>query len=140
MVSLTLELKQPPYGFEATDGSGNALRFDNSPAHGGGNYGVSPMQSVLMALAGCSGIDVVSILAKMRQELTGYRMVITGEREKDKVPALWEKVHLHFHLQGTIEEEKAKQAIILSIDKYCSVAETLRRAGCTITWEVSINK
>lgn len=140
MVTVNIELIQKDYGFEAKDAHGNIARFDNSLDHGGQNFGISPMQSLLMALGTCSGIDVVSILKKMRQDLTGYKMVITGEREKKELPAVWEKIHVVFYLTGTIEEAKATQAISLSIEKYCSVAETLRRAGASITWELKLNE
>ena len=136
---ITIHLAQADFGFEAKDSDGNVARFDNSTEHGGKNFGVRPMQSLLMALGTCSGIDVVNILKKMRQDLTAYRMEITGERAKTELPSVWEKAHVVFYLQGTIEEKKAEQAITLSIDKYCSVAETLRRAGCTITWELKLN-
>jgi putative redox protein len=56
------------------------------------------------------------------------------------VPALWEKVHVTFQLWGQIDEDKALHAITLSIDKYCSVAETLRRAGCQLSWSLELNK
>lgn len=140
MVRIQLSLIQPDFGFEATDQSGIKARFDTTPTDGGKNFGVRPMQGLLMSLGSCSGIDVVSILKKMRQEITAYSMVIEGEREADKVPSLWQKVHVLFQLSGTIEEEKAKHAIELSIEKYCSVAETLRRAGCEITWSLELNQ
>jgi putative redox protein len=138
MVQVDIALVQPGFGFEATDASGLSARFDTSPDHGGQDFGIRPMQSLLMALGTCSGIDVVSILQKMRQEISVYTMQIKGEREHDKVPALWKNIHMVFRLGGTIEEEKAKHAISLSIEKYCSVAETLRRAGCVITWELEL--
>lgn len=128
------------YGFEATDQSGKQIHMDTSPDHGGDNFGARPMQALLMALGGCSGIDIVSIMKKQRQELIGLTLKIDGEREKDKVPALWEKVHVSFIMTGNIDVEKAKYAAALSIDKYCSVAETLRRAGCAITWDVTVNE
>lgn len=140
MVQVDIELVQPGFGFEATDASGLKARFDTSPDSGGQNFGIRPMQSLLMALGTCSGIDVLSILQKKRQQVDSYRMVIKGEREHDKIPALWKNAHVVFILNGAIEEEKARHAITLSIEKYCSVAETLRRSGCTITWELELNK
>jgi putative redox protein len=140
MVKVALELVQGNFGFEATDASGKTVKFDTTPTDGGKEYGVRPMQALLMALGSCSGIDVISILKKMRQEIKTYKMIIEGEREANKVPALWEKVHITFQLSGSIEEEKALHAIRLSIDKYCSVAETLRRAGCAITWDLQLTK
>ena len=78
-------------------------------------------------------------LKKQKQRIDNFKMHIKGQREKDKVPALWETVHMVFELSGDIDNEKAKRACTLSVDKYCSVAETLRRAGATITWEMKVN-
>lgn len=139
MAEIEVRLTQPEYGFEGIDEGGKAMAMDNSLSSGGQGYGVSPMQSMLMALGGCSGIDIVSILNKQRQPFTTIQLSIEGEREKDKVPALWEKVHVVFRIGGAVERSKAEYAAKLSIEKYCSVAETLRRAGCTITWEVEVD-
>lgn len=128
------------FGFEATDAQGNIARLDNSLDSGGHNFGVRPMQSLLIALGSCSGIDVISILKKQRQELQGYGMQVAGEREKVGDMSLWKKVHVTFNLSGKIDPDKAHKACQLSVEKYCSVAETLRRAGCTITWEVNVSE
>ena len=138
MIEINLVRKEGDFGFEATDASGHTMRLDSNPESGGVNYGVRPMQALLMGLGGCSGIDIVSILKKQRQQVDGFTMKITGEREKGKEPSLWENVHLVFNLQGNIDIDKAKRACELSMDKYCSVAETIRRAGGEFTWEVNI--
>jgi putative redox protein len=138
MIEITLDRVQGDYGFEAKDQQGNVIKTDTSLEGGGSNAGARPMQMLLMALGGCSGIDVVSILKKQRQTIEKFKMHITGEREAGKEPSLWTTVHVIFELSGTIEEEKAKKACALSIDKYCSVAETLRRAGASVTWEVKV--
>ena len=65
-------------------------------------------------------------------------MDISGERETDKEPALWKTIHIVFNLKGSMTKERAEKACALSMDKYCSVAATLRAAGATITWEVNI--
>ncbi len=110
--------------------------MDTSPETGGTNYGARPMQVLLMGLGGCSGIDVVSILKKQRQEVTSFSMHIEAERESGKEPALWKSAKIVFTLSGNIDPDKAKRAAQLSMDKYCSVAETLRRGGTDITWDV----
>jgi putative redox protein len=138
MPTVVITRKEADYGFEATEEAGLTIRMDNSLAGGGQGYGVSPMQSLLMALGACSGIDVVHILKKQRQQFGDLSIKVSGEREKDKEPALWKQVHMQFHLSGAVELARAEHVVRLSIDKYCSVAETLRRAGCTITWEVSV--
>lgn len=136
MVKIDIIRTNGDFGFEAKDAAGHVFRMDTSPETGGENYGARPMQVLLMGLGGCSGIDVVSILKKQRQDIRHFSMHIEAERETGKEPALWKKAHIVFTLGGEIDEDKANRAAQLSMDKYCSVAETLRRAGCEISWEV----
>lgn len=136
MVTIDIIRQSGDFGFEATDANGHVIRMDTSPETGGINYGVRPMQVLLMGLGGCSGIDVVSILKKQRQEITYFSMHIEAEREAGKEPNLWKSARIIFTLNASIDEDKAKRAAQLSMDKYCSVAETLRRAGTEISWEV----
>lgn len=124
---------------EATDEGGHKVLMDSSLENGGKNNGVRPMQMVIMGLGGCSAIDVLMILKKQRQEVTGLRIEIDGEREKGKEPSLWESAHLIFHLTGKIDADKAARAVELSMNKYCSVAETLRQGNTKLTWEVKLN-
>ncbi|HVX28582.1 MAG TPA: OsmC family protein [Parafilimonas sp.] len=126
------------YGFEVKDAYGKSVNIDNSPEHGGDNFGVRPMQMLLMALAGCSGMDVISILKKQRQNVTGYKTIVHGEREAGVEPSVWKFIELEFIIEGQVDEDKAKRAVELSINKYCSVAETLRKAGATIQWSVKV--
>ncbi len=125
---------------EATDEAGHKILMDAAESTGGKGNGIRPMQLLLMGLGGCSAIDVAMILKKQRQEMTGFRIEIEGEREKDKEPSLWEDVHLVFHLSGNIDPDKARRAVELSMNKYCSVAETLRRGHTSLTWEVKLNQ
>ncbi len=140
MPTIYLERVSGDYGFVTTDEYGNEVKQDSSPEIGGNNFGARPMQLLLSALAGCSGIDVVLILKKQRQILTGFKIVVQGEREKGKEPSLWKEIKIHFKFYGEVEEEKALKAVELSINKYCSVAETLRLAGATIETTVSVNE
>ncbi|MES2004744.1 MAG: OsmC family protein [Bacteroidota bacterium] len=126
------------YGFEATDANNHSLRMDAAESFGGHNSGIRPMQTLLMGLGGCGGVDIVSILQKQRQTITDFTMIIDGEREEGKEPSLWKQIHILFQFRGEVELEKAQKACALSIDKYCSVAATLRAAGCTIEWNVEI--
>jgi putative redox protein len=128
------------YGFEVKDETGNTVHIDNSPDHGGDNFGVRPMQMLLMALAGCSGMDVISILKKGRQEVKTYKTLVQGEREPGVEPSVWKQVSVEFIITGEVDETKAQRAADLSMTKYCSVAETLRRAGAVLTWSVKILK
>lgn len=128
------------FGFEAKDANGHVVRMDSSPESGGWDYGVRPMQMLLMGLGGCSGIDVISILKKQRQEIKDYRMVINGDREHGVEPSLWKNVTIEFHIYGNVDEDKAKRAVDLSINKYCSVAATLQKSGTDIQTKVFIHK
>lgn len=138
MALIELERVKGDFGFEARDLSGHVIRMDTKPEMGGENFGVRPMQALLMGLGGCSGIDIVSILKKQRQEITGFKMYIDGERAPGKEPSIWESAHIVFELSGNIDPEKARKACELSMEKYCSVAETLRLAGGKITWELKL--
>lgn len=140
MIKIELERVEGEYGFEAKDANGHVVRLDTSPDNGGINFGVRPMQMLLMGLGGCSGIDIVSILKKQRQTIDGFNMKIEGEREPGKEPSIWKNVTIIFELTGNIDPDKAKRACELSMDKYCSVAETLRRAGGDLKWEVRVNQ
>jgi putative redox protein len=138
MINIELNRVQGDFGFEARDANGHMVKMDSSPESGGENFGVRPMQMLLMGLGGCSGIDIVSILKKQRQQVDGFKMHIEGEREPGKEPSLWKAANIIFELTGTIDIEKAKRACELSMDKYCSVAATLKGAGCEIKWEVRV--
>lgn len=139
MTRIQLHRVSGDFGFEARDAGGHIVRMDTSPETGGIDFGVRPMQMLLMGLGGCSGIDIVSILKKQRQQVTGFNMTIEGEREPGKEPSLWKNIHIVFDLTGEIDPDKAKKACELSMDKYCSVAATLKAAHGTITWEVKVN-
>jgi putative redox protein len=139
MPTINLSRVSGEYGFEATDEYGHTVRMDSSTESGGHNFGVRPMQMLLMGLGGCSAIDVIAILRKQRQDVIDYKMVISGEREAGKEPSLWQDITLEFHLYGTVDEDKAKKAVELSLDKYCSVAATLYKADAKIDWKVFIH-
>jgi len=101
------------------------------------NTGISPAQLLLMALGGCTAYDVVDILQKKCQRLTGLEITVTGEQEPDP-PWPYRKVHIQYAVRGKALSEKAvHDAIELSEQKYCSVAATLRSAA-EITYDYTI--
>ena len=140
MPTIELARVNGEYGFEATDENGHVVKMDSSPEGGGQNYGVRPMQMLLMGLGGCSAIDVLMILKKQRQDVRDYKMIIKGDREVGKEPSLWKTITIEFHLYGDVDEDKAKKAVELSLNKYCSVAATLTGSGTTITTETFIHE
>lgn len=139
MINIEVNRVHGEFGFEATDDYGHTIQIDTSPETGGTNFGARPMQLLLMGLGGCSGIDIISILKKQRQDVESFKIKIEGDREQGVEPSLWTTVNLIFELRGDIDPEKANRACQLSLEKYCSVAETLRRAGCKFNWHVRVN-
>lgn len=137
-MKITLKRLNDNYHMEAENEDGNTIQMDGSPAIGGENLGARPMQVLLMSLAGCSSIDVISILKKMKQEVTDYHVEVDAEREADVVPSLFTNIHLKYTLKGhNLEESKVRRAIELSADKYCSVSKILEPTA-KITWSYEI--
>lgn len=139
MYTIELSRVQHDFGFEAKDAYGHTVHMDTSPDSGGHNFGVRPMQMLLMGLAGCSAIDVISILKKQRQEVGDYKMVVRGEREAGVTPSVWKDIHIEFHIYGDVDLDKAQRAVELSMDKYCSVSATLKLAGAKLSWDVFVH-
>jgi putative redox protein len=125
--------------FNVTDEKKHSLIIDIPEDQGGKGTGFRPMQMMLAALCGCSGVDIVSILKKQRQSYDSFEIKVNGEREKGKEPSVWETLEVEFVFTGAVDPSKAYRAAELSITKYCSVAETLRRAGATLHFEVTVN-
>ena len=138
MVHVEITRVSGEYGFEGVDAAGHKVRMDTSDESGGHNFGIRPMQMLLMGLGSCSGIDIISILKKQKQPVEGFRAIIDGDRDGDKHPSPWVSAKIIFELKGAIDPEKAQRACALSVEKYCSVAATLTLAGCQISWEVKI--
>ena len=136
---MQLHRTQNDYGFTATDSGVNNLSIDIPVEQGGDSKGFRPMQLLLAGLGGCSAVDVVSILKKQKQQIKDFSIDIDGEREKGKEPSLWEEVQITFQLSGEVDPAKAHRAVELSMNKYCSVAETLRKAGAALKWKVVVN-
>ena len=100
--------------------------------------GVSPMELLLMGVAGCSSIDIISILKKQKQKFEKLTIEVEGIREKGELPALFQKIHSKIKFDGKIDKKKAFRACELSFTKYCSVSKTLE-ATADITFSVYIN-
>lgn len=139
MPLLTATLTDPDFGLTIVDSSDNRMKIDIPADQGGNGNGMRPMQTLLAALCGCCAVDIVTILKKQRQPLAALVIKVDGEREKEITPSVWKTVDLVFEIGGEIEDWKAFKAVELSINKYCSVAETLRRAGAVINFKVLVN-
>lgn len=124
---------------EARNEDGNAVHMDNSPDEGGSKLGVRPMQMMLMALGGCSTIDIIGILNKQHQKIDDLSVEVNAEREKDKVPSLFETIVASFYFKGDLDPGKVKRAVDLSMGKYCSVSKTLEKTA-DIRYEIFLNE
>ena len=126
------------YYMEALGDSKIPVSIDASPGIGGAGRGARPMEMLLMGLAGCSSIDVVSILKKQRMDPGPFRVEIDAEREPDAVPSLFQRIHVKFIFSNpALDKDKLKRAIDLSLEKYCSVAKTLEKTA-SITYAYTI--
>ena len=113
--------------FESDNPSGNLITMDTSPENGGYNSGVSPKAMMLSSLAGCSGLDVVSILKKMKVPFSDFRIDTYGELT-DEHPKYYNKVVVEYHFYGNeLDNKKIEKAVNMSIDTYCGVMEMFRR-------------
>jgi len=121
--------------FVGTDSSKHTVVMSSQDEENG--TGISPSQLLMVALGGCTAYDVVDILQKKRQQLTGLEVTVTGEQEPDP-PWTYRKVHIQYVVRGKGLRDKAvHDAIELSEQKYCSVAATLRGAA-EITYDYTI--
>lgn len=124
--------------FIGESGSGHALVMDGPPDHGGRNMGPRPMEMLLLGVGGCSSFDVVDILKKSRQNVTGCRTRLEAERA-DAVPAVFTKIHIHFIVSGKdLKEKQVERAVSLSAEKYCSASIMLGKAGVQVSHSFEI--
>ncbi|MFH1052424.1 MAG: OsmC family protein [bacterium] len=114
--------------------------FDTVPAVGGENTAATPMEVMLQSLAGCSGMDVVSILRKKRRQIDEFWVDIEGERAEEH-PKVFKTVHMIYNLKSPDAEEKDLiRAVELSQDKYCGASAMFKLAGCEVTFETKISR
>lgn len=105
--------------------SGHAIVMDGNPEVGGHDTGLRPMELLLVGLGGCSGMDIISILKKKKQFITGLEINVKGEKA-EKYPKKFIEIDLEFVVRGrNISEDAVKRAVDLSMNKYCSVKATL---------------
>ncbi|WP_284139369.1 MULTISPECIES: OsmC family protein [unclassified Virgibacillus] len=121
--------------FSGDTPSGHEIKMDASPDVGGENGGSRPTELLLNAVAGCTGMDIISILNKMRLDPSSFQMDVTSERADDH-PKRFTAIHIHYALEGDLPEDKVARAVQLSKDKYCSVAHSL---SAKMTASYSIN-
>lgn len=125
------------FAFDVVNCDGNKMTIDTTPANGGEGKGFSPMQLLLVAIGGCSAIDIVHILKKQKQQINAFSVEVDGEREKVEEHSVWKTITIHYKLIGNIDPEKALRAARLSHEKYCSVSKALEFSS-TIYFKVSV--
>jgi putative redox protein len=115
--------------FSGTASSGHTLIMDADNESGGHNAGFRPMELLLVSFGGCTGMDVISILRKKKQNVSGLEINVKGEKS-DTDPKIYKEIHLEYVVKGRdVEKRAVERAIDLSLEKYCSVGATLAKAG-----------
>lgn len=129
-MKVTLQTQAGLEVFEGKNEQGHTILL------GGKGNAVGPMESVLIAAAGCSTIDIIMILEKMKQGVTDVKVEVQGTR-REKIPRYFTDIHLHYIITGEVKEKKAEQAVNSSLEKYCSVSLMLEKAvNITSSFEV----
>jgi len=124
--------------FKGSGWSNHGVTIDTDPSHDGLGQGPSPVELLLMSVAGCTGMDVVSILNKMKVKYDRFEIGITGERAEEH-PRLYHNMTLVYQIWGAdIDEKKFNKAIDLSMNRYCTVSNTLKQ-GIDINYRYEVN-
>ncbi|KAF0185163.1 MAG: putative redox protein [Nitrospirae bacterium] len=109
--------------------TGHAIVLDASPDDGGTDSGMRPMELLLVGVGSCSGMDIVSVLQKKRQKVTGLEVSVAGENA-DEYPKRYTAIHVEWIITGhNLSEDAVKHAVDLSMEKYCSVKATLEHSA-----------
>ena len=125
--------------FSARTDSGHEVLMDADPKFGGADKGPRPMELLLAGLGGCTAMDVISILKKKKQEVTGLEIKVRGERAPEH-PKRYTGIEIEFHVKGkNVSEDAVKKAVELSMDKYCSAKATIEQ-GAKVTYTYRIGE
>jgi putative redox protein len=127
---VSLERVDESFHFVAKDSQGFEIHMDDASTREDGiGLGTSPMQLLLIALGGCSGIDLASILGKGRRRIDRLSIDVSGVRPDGVAPALFSDIHVVFRVDGDVDEPRVRRAVQLSLGKYCSVAKILEHTA-----------
>ena len=138
-MKITLDRIAEPYHFKAITDTGAIAETDANKTMGGSGVAPSPMQMLLVGLGGCSGIDIVSILKKQKQDLKDIKIEIYADREKVETYSEFKSIVVHFTLFGSLDAHKVEKALQLTFEKYCSVSKALEKTS-TIKYTYDIGK
>jgi putative redox protein len=124
--------------FQGEGSSKVITNIDASVTAGGSGYGTNPMELLLISIAGCSGMDIVSILGKMQVKPQRFEISVEGERTSDH-PRVFKDIEVVYKFWGeSLPEDKLERAAQLSIRKYCSVANMIDKAA-NLTYRIETN-
>ena len=119
--------------------SGNSALLDSSVDDANNPTAPSPMEYMILSLAGCTGMDIVSILGKMKKEITDFKIELDAEKGKD-YPKVWKEVKMKYIFKGVnLDKASVDKAIELSLTKYCSVYAMFKSSGVKIEYSYEIN-
>ena len=125
--------------FESSSQNGLKVKMDAKPEFGGENFGAEAKELILMGLSGCTGMDVIAILRKMRIEWDDFIVNVEADLQEEH-PKDFTRFHVEYIIKGKdIPEDKFKRAIELSQDRYCGVSATLKKAA-EVTWSFKIEE
>lgn len=136
-MEINLSRKSGKFNFEAVNESGFTVQLDAKPAIGGEGKGFRPMETLLVGLGGCSGIDIVNVLTKQKEPLDDIKINIKATRKDEEMPPIFDVINIHFDLYGDLSVAKVERAIQMTFDKYCSVSNILGRSA-TINFSYTI--
>lgn len=123
--------------FVGKTGSNHLVPMDAGPDFGGESSAAKPMELLLIGLGGCTGMDLVPLLAKMRQAVTAVELNIVAERSEEH-PRAYTRIDIEYVVAGrNLEADKVERAVALSQEKYCSVSAMLKRA-CPVNYTVRV--
>jgi putative redox protein len=123
--------------FSAETGSGHLVNMDGAPEAGGRNLAPRPMELLLAGAGGCSAFDVVLILQRARQAISGCEVVLQAERATED-PKVFTKINLHFKIKGKdLDQAKVDRAVKLSHEKYCSATAMLAKTA-ELTYSIEV--
>ena len=124
---------------ESDNPLGKNLLMESGPDSGGSNQGLSPKALMLSSLGGCTGLDLLSLLKKMRVEIEGFKVIVNGELTEEH-PKYYDKVSIDYYFTGTdLNKEKIKKAVSLSEERYCGVIKMFR-AFAEVTIAIHFNE
>tara|TARA_B110000240_G_scaffold176985_1_gene205260 strand:+ start:585 stop:1004 length:420 start_codon:yes stop_codon:yes gene_type:complete len=124
---------------ESDNPLGKNLLMESGPDSGGSNQGLSPKALMLSSLGGCTGLDVLSLLKKIRVEIEDFKVIVNGELTEEH-PKYYDKVSIDYYFTGTdLNEEKIKKAVSLSEERYCGVIKMFR-AFAELTIAIHFNE